>query len=75
MTYIYEMASGTEYLGDELSCPKYAADMATPMSNPASAQYQVELRLVPVETFTSRSAPSGFPAGLNLNELLDTIND
>jgi hypothetical protein len=75
MTYIYEMASGTEYLGEEFSCPKQTAAMATPASHPARGEYQVELRLALVETQPSRCVPSGFHAGLNLNDLFSTIED
>ena len=75
MTYIYEMASGTEYLGEEFSCPKQTADMTTPVSHPARGEYCAELRLALVETRPSGSNPSGFPAGLNLNELFGTSED
>ena len=75
MTYIYEMASGTEYLGEEFSCPKQPAAMTTPVSHPARGEHQVELRLALVETLTSRRAHSGYHPSLNLDDIFSAIED
>jgi hypothetical protein len=77
MTYIYEMASGTEYPGEEFRCPTQTAAMTAPaaQTHPARGEYQVELRLVPAETLPSRSVPSGFRASLNLNDLFKRMED
>jgi hypothetical protein len=75
MTYIYEMASGTEYLGEELSCPKRAAAMTTPVLHPARDESRVELRLALVDALPSRSALSDFPVGLDLDDLFNAIED
>ncbi len=76
MTYIYEMASGTEYLGEEFSCPKQAAAVTTPpASHPARNEHQVELRLALVETLPCRHTHSDFHPGLNLDSLLSTVED
>lgn len=70
MTYVFEMASGKDYLGDELARPSTAQAPGAPH---ASADRQVELRLAEVEA----SAPgvSAFPAGLYLDAMISKLED
>lgn len=71
MTYIFEMASGTEYPGEELGCP--SPEMTPGASHAACTDRQVELalRLVEAPTF----ATPGFPAGLDLDALIRKLED
>jgi hypothetical protein len=75
MTYIYEMASGTEYLGEELGCPKQTAALTNGASHLTYGAYQVEPRLAVVENLPRKSASSSFPAGLDINGLINAIED
>lgn len=74
MTTIYDMASGTEYLGEELSSPKPFV-----VRKPAAPQigdgYQVELRLEMPESAPAEVTAPTYPAGLNLKALIDTLED
>lgn len=73
MTYILDMAGGTEYLGEELTC---SHPLEAPKHNEASYQieYPIELRLAEVE-YTHSMAKSVTPASLDLNALIRTIED
>jgi hypothetical protein len=68
MTYILDMAGGTEYLGDELNCPASGAPLQR-------RDPQVELQLAIVETRTARTDEPGFFANLDVGELLDRLED
>jgi hypothetical protein len=71
MTYIFEMASGMECPGEEMSCPSPAK---APGASLACADRQVEPGLAMVEANPS-SAPSAFPAGPYLAELISRLED
>jgi len=68
MTYILDMAGGTEYLGEELSCPASGAPLQR-------RDPQVELQLAIVETRPARTDEPGFFANLDVDELLDRLED
>jgi len=68
MTYILDMAGGTEYLGEELSCP-------APGASPQRHDPQVELQLAIVETRPAGTDEPGFFASLDIGELLDRFED
>ncbi len=70
MTYIFDMAGGTEYQGEELSCPH---PLETRKQG-AHLEYQVELRLAEVETTPSPSR-SVNPACVDLSALIGAIED
>lgn len=73
MAYIFEMASGTEYLGDELCFRKPAAVPGS--ASPATpSDCQVQLRLTPVSESTARTARPDFHAGLNMSELIENLD-
>ena len=70
MTYIFDMAGGTEYQGDELSCsrPLETGKRET------HTEHQVELRLAEVE-LTPAESRSFNPAAVDLSALIDAIED
>ncbi len=70
MTYIFDMAGGTEYQGEELSCshPTEARKHETRL------EHQVELRLAEVEV-TSCENRSLNPATIDLSTLIGAIED
>jgi len=68
MTYVLDMAGGTEYLGEELSCPTSGAPLQR-------RDPQVELQLATVETRPARTDEPGFFANLDVGELLDRLED
>jgi len=74
MTYIFDMAGGGEYQGEELSCPKPAAYAPTAV-NPSRHNHEVELRLAVVESSRTASRESLFPAGLDLGEFIAGLDD
>ncbi|VAW74658.1 hypothetical protein MNBD_GAMMA13-1178 [hydrothermal vent metagenome] len=73
MTYIFDMADGTEHQGKEFTCPH---PLKTQKHDTAKyhAEYQTELRLVEIE-FTHPPAKSIIPASLDLSELIRSIED
>ena len=74
MTYIFDMAGGEEYLGEELRCPQPVADVAT-TSSPNWLAPAVELHLAIVESPRAPAPASGFPAGQQLRELIERLED
>lgn len=75
MTYIYDMAGGEEYLGEELLCPKPASDAATPLSPSDHGAARVELQLATVQ---SRSVDATAAAGLAaflVDDLIEQIEE
>jgi len=73
MTYIFDMAGGTEYQGDELNCshPLETREHRTVMGHP---EHQVELRLTEIE-FTTSADSSINPASVDLSSLISAIED
>jgi hypothetical protein len=71
MTYILDMAGGTEYQGDELSCshPLDARKLETPSGH---ENFQVELRLAEVEPTPPTST---VPAFADLTALIGSLED
>jgi len=71
MTTIYEMASGTEYLGEELTS---AQPVAAPKSGAPlyGENDQVGLQLIPLAITTQASL---YPAGLDIRDLIDKLED
>ena len=75
MTYIFDMASGTEYQGEDTLRPQ-------PTTAPGSAaptgrddtHCQVELRLAQVETESFAKRESIVPAGMDLRALIDALD-
>ncbi len=73
MTYIFDMAGGTEYPGKELRCSRpEEAHKRDALSY--HAEHQIELQLVEVE-FTTSPAKSITPASLDLSALIRNIED
>jgi len=70
MTYIFEMASGTEYPGDEVGRPHPAKAPGAPL---ARTEQGVEPGLAQIEVSPS-TAPE-FPAGLYLDALIRQLDD
>ena len=70
MTYIFDMAGGTEYPGEELSC----SHPLETRKHGAHPEYQVELRLAEVE-FTPSPSRSTNPASVDLSALIAAIED
>ena len=70
MTYIFEMASGKEFMGDEIARPSTAKASGAPH---VSADRYVEPRLAMLEA----SAPETheFPAGLFMKHMIDQLED
>lgn len=73
MTYILDMAGGTEYQGDEMSCPSPSAT-SKPEVPGAYHNQQVELRLAMVETTPDRQERD-LVQGLDLSALINAIED
>jgi len=71
MTYIFEMASGTEYMGDEIQRPSAAKASGAPLGY-ADRQH-IEPRLATLES--SPQAALGFPAGLHLDSMISKLED
>ena len=71
MTYIFEMASGTEYMGDEMPRPSAAKASGTPRGR--ADRQQVELRLATLET--SPQTTPGYPAALYLDSMISKLED
>ena len=72
MTLILDMASGTEYQGEELSCPNRPADKVTP----ANEYEHTQLQLAVVETSSQSEQtrqPESFFAGIDIESLLKDI--
>jgi hypothetical protein len=75
MINIYEMATGTEYLGEEFRCAKATPSMTDRTAQLAHSAHQVEPRLAAVENRSGITASSDFPAGLDINHLINAIED
>ena len=75
MAYIFDMASGTEHLGEELRFAEKPTVTRTPLSPAPREEHQVELRLVPVEHIAPQDSGAGFPAGLNPEQLIERMED
>lgn len=74
MTYIFDMAGGGEYQGEELSCPNPAAD--APMTEtPSRHDHEVELRLAVVESSRTAGREPRFPVGLDLGDIIAGLDD
>lgn len=71
MTYIFEMASGTEYMGDEMPRPSAAKASGAPRG--CADRQQVELRLAMLET--SPQAAPDFHAVLYLDSMISKLED
>jgi hypothetical protein len=73
MTFILDMASGTEYQGDQLSC---APDRSTHSTGPSSTRdhHEVQLRLeISGADCSQHPAPS--LAGLDIAAMIRAIED
>lgn len=72
MTYIYDMAGGTEYRGDDMAA-------SGPVTAPArdvdrtQPEYRVELRLAPVES-PAAEAPAA-PVVYDIETLINSLKD
>ena len=74
MTLILDMASGTEYLGEELSSPKQRpAQTAQPVTRKPSECLQLQLEMVEVGACEQR--PAAIPPGLDIAKLIHSIED
>lgn len=74
MTIIYDMASGTQSPGDELSFSKPNA-VRTPAAPVSGDYHQVELRLELVEPTPCTTAVCIYPVGLDMESMLDNLED
>lgn len=73
MTYIFDMAGGTEYQGEEFSCA-HPLETREHKTAPGHPEHQVELRLAEVE-LTPTPDRSINPASVDLSALISTIED
>ena len=71
MTFILDMASGTEYQGEELNCPNHQAVKVTQATDCAYPQ----LQLAVVETSQHVKQPDSIVAGLDIGALIKTIEN
>jgi hypothetical protein len=73
MTYILDMAGGTEYQGEELSS-SYPPETRKHVTAPGHPEHQVELRLAEVELKHSPDCSIN-PASVDLRALISAIED
>ena len=75
MTFIIDMASGTEDLGDELGCISQT-DLETPRHAPAMTQEPMpQLQLEMIDSTVTQETPADRLAGLDLDRLIRSIED
>ncbi len=74
MTLILDMASGTEYLGEELSSPKQRPAQT---AQPATAKHSecAQLRLEMVQVGACEQRPAAVSPGLDLEALIQSLED
>jgi hypothetical protein len=75
MAYIFEMASGAEYLDEELRFPDESPASRTTPSPAYCPDRQVELRLATVAMETPRERVPNFSAAMDLGELIERLTD
>ena len=71
MTFILDMASGTEYLGEELGCPTQRS--AQPATDTHCEYPQLQLEMVTASTCEQRSAD--LSPGLDIEALIQSLDD
>ncbi len=74
MAFILDMESGTEYLGEELSCPHPESRQAVHTAHIDDSVQHAQLQLAMVEA-TSEPAQSIDLAGIDLATLIKAIED
>ena len=74
MGFILDMASGTEYLGEELSCPHPESQQAVHTAHLDYSMQHAQLQLATFEA-TSEPAQSIDLAGIDLAALIKAIDD
>lgn len=74
MTFIIDMASGTEYRGEEMHCESGATGITSPCVLHHLAE-KLDLRLETVEAGAPRGATTGLPAGLQIDALIQSLED
>jgi len=75
MTLIMDMATGEEYQGQEMSCPRAAPSTPTHVDRSQEPSQRVELQLAVVEVTPSQQNSSFDMAGMDINDLLDSIDN
>ena len=74
MAFIMEMASGMEYLGEELSCPHPESRQAVHTADMDNNEQHAQLQLAMVEV-TAEPVQSIDLAGVDLAALIQAIED
>jgi hypothetical protein len=75
MAYIFEMASGAEYLGDELRVPRQSPASRTPPSPTHRQDHQVQLRLASIDMAAPQERAADFSAEMDLGTLIGHLTD
>jgi hypothetical protein len=73
MTLILDMATGEEYQGLELSCPR--AVITAPTGADSLQQPALQLQLAPVEATPTQQKFSIDMAGIDIDTLIQSIED
>ena len=73
MTLILDMATGEEYQGLELSCPR--AVITAPTRADSSQQPALQLQLATVEATPTQQRSSIDMAGIDIDTLIQSIED
>ena len=74
MTFILDMSSGKEYLGEELSCPFQSDGKILQPDAARNAGYPA-LKLAKVESSDSEKRPALILPGVAIDSLLESIED
>ena len=74
MTYIFDMASGSEHQGDAMLCPQSQTTTASAVPMDRAPDHQVELRLALVATESAAEQSRTPPQGLDLAALIDSLD-
>ena len=73
MTFIIDMASGTEYQGEEMRCKPRAAAATRQVT--LAPHEQLDLRLETVEASATARDSSRLPEGMQIDALIQSLED
>ncbi|MGB5298545.1 MAG: hypothetical protein WBN08_12275 [Thiogranum sp.] len=74
MAFMLDMASGTEYPGEELNCPNQRAEK-TQLPDAARDDDYPPLQLATIEATTSVKQPASVLPGFAIDSLLESIDE
>ena len=75
MTLILDMATGEEYQGLELSCPRAVITAPTRADSSQQPALQLQLQLAMVEATPTQQRSSIDMAGIDIDTLIQSIED